>query len=61
MSKFMIGPVPSPVTYQTQEFQETAHLPLSEQFKTIQSQAKLGTTVEQMEIPTQTVTLAEIM
>ena len=43
MLKLVRGPVPAHMTCQVKE---TAHLPLSEQFKTIENQAKLEAVTE---------------
>ena len=48
---------PCRVTDETQKFEETTHLPLSEKFVTIQIETISEAIAGEMEIPIQTVTL----
>ena len=57
----MQGPVPICMTCQRCQFNIMAHLPLSEQFETIQNQARLELVAETHEYQQQPMTLMEIM
>ena len=55
----MTVPAPSHVTHQTWKHEVIAHLPLSEQYETIQNQARLEALAHESKHPMQMVTLAE--
>ena len=51
MSKLVRGPVSICVMRQTQQFDNTEHLPFSEQFETIQKQGRLEAVAKETETP----------